>query len=81
LGISKINKIMEINEVELACKLADIKVKEELLGNEIKYSCEEDLFDIRHEDDEEVLYYKPEVQDVFDRWYDYYLGEIEKCKI
>jgi hypothetical protein len=72
---------MEINELELACNLADIKVKEELLGTELKYKTEEDLFDVKIEDDEEVLYYKEEVQEVFERWYDYYLGEIEKCKL
>jgi hypothetical protein len=72
---------MEINEVELACNLADIKVKEELLGTELKYRTEEDLFNIRHENDEEILYYKKEVQEVFNDWYDYYLGEIEKCKL
>jgi hypothetical protein len=72
---------MEINEVELACKLADIKVKEELLGTEVKYKTEEDLFDVKIEDEQEVLYYKEEVQEVFNRWYDYYLGEIEKCKV
>ncbi len=72
---------MEINEVELACNLADIKVKEELLGTELKYKTEEDLFIIRHEDEQEILYYKEEVQEVFNDWYDYYLGEIEKCKL
>ena len=72
---------MEINVVELACNLADIKVKEELLGTELKYRTEEDLFNIRHENDEEILYYKKEVQEVFNDWYDYYLGEIEKCKL
>jgi len=72
---------MEINEVELACNLANIKVKEELLGTELKYKTEEDLFDVKIEDDEEVLYYKEEVQEVFNDWYDYYLGEIEKCKL
>ena len=72
---------MEINAVELACNLADIKVKEELLGTELKYRTEEDLFNIRHENDEEILYYKKEVQEVFNDWYDYYLGEIEKCKL
>lgn len=70
---------MKINAVELACNLANIKVKEELLGTELKYRTEEDLFNIRHENDEEILYYKKEVQEVFNDWYDYYLGEIEKC--
>lgn len=71
---------MEINEVELACKLADIKVKEELLGTELKYRTEEDLFDVKIEDEQEVLYYKSEVQEVFDRWYDYYWDLIIDCK-
>jgi hypothetical protein len=71
---------MEINEVELACKLADIKVKEELLGTELKYKTEEDLFIIRHEDEQEVLYYKEEPQEVFNRWYDYYWSLIVECK-
>lgn len=70
---------MEINEVELACKLADIKVKEELLGTELKYKTEEDLFIIRHEDEQEVLYYKEEPQEVFNRWYDYYWDLIVEC--
>jgi hypothetical protein len=71
---------MEINEVELACNLADIKVKEELLGTELKYKTEEDLFDVKIEDDEEVLYYKEEVQEVFERWYNYYWNLIFECK-
>ena len=70
---------MEINEVELACKLADIKVKEELLGTELKYKTEEDLFNIEIEDEQEVLYYKEEVQKVFNRWYDYYWDLIVEC--
>jgi hypothetical protein len=71
---------MEINEVELACKLADIKVKEELLGTELKYKTEEDLFDVKIEDEQKVLYYKEEVQEVFNRWYDYYWDLIIDCK-
>jgi hypothetical protein len=71
---------MEINEVELACNLADIKVKEELLGTELKYKTEEDLFDVKIENEQEVLYYKEEVQEVFNRWYDYYWDLIVDCK-
>ena len=67
---------MEINEVELACKLADIKVKEELLGTELKYKTEEDL--VYNIDGD--LYYKEEVQEVFNRWYDYYWDLIIDCK-
>ena len=69
---------MNINEIELACNLATIKTVEDLVGTEIYYSNEEDLFT---EDESGTQIWKEEPQRVFNDWYDYYLGEIEKCKI
>jgi hypothetical protein len=72
---------MEINEIELACNLAhnsmyDEVTREEWDGEEIL--SEEDLYEFENADTSK---YKEEIQEVFNRWYDYYLGEIEKCKV
>ena len=75
---------MNINEIELACNLATSSTQDELVINSDtnleEYATVEDLVEYR-DDDTETLYWKEYPQEVFNRWYDYYLGEIEKCKV
>lgn len=64
-----------INVIELACELAHIRTFQEsgdIINNE------DDMFET-HEDG--TQYYTEEIQDRFNHWYDYYLGEINKCSI
>jgi hypothetical protein len=64
-----------INVIELACELAHSRTFDEsgdIINNE------DDMFET-HEDG--TQYYKEEIQDRFNHWYDYYLGEINKCSI
>lgn len=63
-----------INVIELACELAHTRTFEES-GDII--SNEDDMFQIT----EEGYFYTEEIQDRFNHWYDYYLGEINKCSI
>ena len=65
---------MEINEIELASELAhDATVKE--LSNIYE---KDDLYQI---DNGDALIYKDDVQDVFNRHYDYFLTKIEECNL
>jgi hypothetical protein len=66
---------MEINEIELACDLANDAVKDELRD---VYN-EDDLVEAG-EDLDTVVWIK-EAQEVFNRHYDYFLGKINNCKI
>jgi len=64
-----------INVIELACELAHSRTFQEsgdIINNE------DDMFET-HEDG--TQYYTEEIQDRFNHWYDYYLGEINKCSI
>ena len=70
--------MIQINEVELASNLASKATENEILVVEndkypdYQYDC-----DLVVEDDESGCYiYKDDVQDVFNRWYDYYYAEI-----
>ena len=63
---------MEINESELASELAHDATVDELSN---VYD-EEELYQT---DDGDVLIYKDDVQDVFNRHYDYFLSKIEEC--
>ncbi len=63
---------MEINEIELASELAHDATVDELSN---VYD-EEELYQT---DDGDVLIYKDDVQDVFNRHYDYFLSKIEEC--
>ena len=65
-----------LNKIELASELAHKATVDELVLNG-DYNSEDDLHNF---DDEDVLTYKEEVQDVFNRWYDFYIDEIEKVK-
>jgi len=63
-----------INVIELACELAHTRTFYEsgdIINNE------DDMFQIT----EEGYFYTEEIQDRFNHWYDYYLGEINKCSI
>lgn len=74
---------MEINEIKLACNLATTATIDELIIEDVnkgtmRYSTEEDLFTT---DESGTQIWKEYPQEVFNRWYDYYLEEIEKCKV
>ena len=63
-----------INVIELACELAHTRTFQDsgdIINNE------DDMFQIT----EEGYFYTEEIQDRFNHWYDYYLGEINKCSI
>ena len=63
-----------INVIELACELAHIRTFQDsgdIINNE------DDMFQIT----EEGYFYTEEIQDRFNDWYDFYLGEINKCSI
>ena len=67
---------MNINEVELSLNLALNATRDEL------------LFDGHIEDESEMyennedgdIHYRNFVQDIFDKYYDYFYDEINKCK-
>lgn len=64
-----------INVIELASELAHIRTFQEsgdIINNE------DDMY---QDINAEVLMYTEEIQDRFHEWYDFYLGEINKCSI
>jgi hypothetical protein len=64
-----------INVLELASELAHIRTFQEsgdIINNE------DDMY---QDINAEVLTYTEEIQDRFNDWYDFYLGEINKCSI
>ena len=73
--------LITINKIELASNLAHKSVMDELIipfqtdGSYSIYENEDDLF---IEDENENMIYKDDVQDVFNRWYDFYLNMIEE---
>lgn len=73
--------LISINKIELASNLAHKSVMDELIipfqtdGFYSIYENEDDLF---IEDENENMIYKDDVQDFFNRWYDYYLNMIEE---
>lgn len=64
-----------INVLELASELAHIRTFQES-GDII--SNEDDMY---QDINAEVLMYTEEIQERFNDWYDFYLGEINKCSI
>jgi hypothetical protein len=66
---------VRINSIELASELAHSRTLYE--SGDICQS-EDDMY---QDINAEVLMYKEEIQDRFFDWYDYYLGEINKCSI
>ncbi len=64
-----------INALELASELAHIRTFQES-GDIV--SNEDDMYQGINA---EVLTYTEEIQDRFNDWYDFYLGEINKCSI
>ncbi len=64
-----------INALELASELAHIRTFQES-GDIV--SNEDDMY---QDINAEVLTYTEEIQDRFNDWYDFYLGEINKCSI
>jgi hypothetical protein len=64
---------MDINPIELASELAHNRTFYEsgdICNNE------DDMY---VDSNDEGTVYTEEIQDRFNSWYDYYLGEIEKC--
>ena len=64
-----------INVLELASELAHIRTFQEsgdIINNE------DDMY---QDINAEVLTYTEEIQERFNSWYDFYLGEINKCSI
>ena len=70
-----------INEVEVADILATNATIDELVTGEIDspYNSDEDLYE--HDEENDIDTFKDEVQDVFNRWYDYYWGVLFDNKI
>jgi hypothetical protein len=66
---------VRINSIELASELAHSRTLYE--SGDI-CSNEDDMY---QDINAEVLMYTEEIQDRFFHWYDYYLGEINKCSI
>ena len=66
---------VRINSIELASELAHSRTLYE--SGDI-CSNENDMFD---DPTASIQVYKEEIQDRFFHWYDYYLGEINKCSI
>jgi len=64
---------MDINPIELASELAHNRTLYE--SGDILL-CEDDMY---IDPNAEVLVYTEEIQDRFNEWYSYYLGQIEKC--
>ena len=67
---------IKVNAIELASELAHNRTLYEsgdICNNE------DDMFS--QPDISIQISYKEEIQDRFNSWYDYYLTEIEKCKI
>lgn len=70
-----------INIVETAAELANDNTIDEILnpiGDYVLlqgFNSEDDLYE------QGSLKYKEEVQDVFNKWYDYYYSKLEKLKI
>ena len=71
-----------INEVEVADILATNATIDELVVNG-SYESEEDLYEPMGDCsiDTDIDCFKDEVQDVFNRWYDYYWGVLFDNKI
>jgi len=65
---------IKVNIVELASELANERVFEEFLTGE-------QGFDYIYKEDSDVVEYTAEAQKVFDDYYDYYYGFIDKYKI
>ncbi len=66
----------KINEIELASNLAH-NATWEVFSNVL--SCEDDLFESDGGDDDDCVVYKENIQDIFNKWYDFFISEIEKC--
>jgi len=67
--------MIHINEVELADILATGSTVDELVING-DYESEDDLY---REFEDVYTFKNEEIQDVFNRWYDYYYDIICKC--
>jgi hypothetical protein len=65
---------IKVNIVELASELASDRVYEELTS---EYMGEDDIY----KKDSDVIEYTEYAQKVFDNWYDFYYGIIDKYKI
>lgn len=70
--------MITINEVEVACNLADERVNEIVINDNVNYpnyNCSDDLVEY---DEDNMLVYKSDIQDLFDKWYDFYYNELVK---
>lgn len=69
--------MITINEIELATKLAHAKTISKCIRIDII-----NIIDEMYKDNNvDMLEYKDDIQDIFNNFYDYYLSEIEDCKI
>jgi hypothetical protein len=72
---------IKINLVEVASGLADLATRRDIVGNDdIEYSSDE-WNKIYIEDDEGIKYREEEVQEIFNKHYDYYYDIIDSLKL
>jgi hypothetical protein len=69
---------VKINKIELASELAHGMAKDEMFIDEL-IADEDDMF--VNGETEDVIVYTEEAQDIFNRWYDYFLSEISAIEI
>lgn len=70
--------IINKNNVEQALILADNKLNEVIISDNVNYpnyKCSNDLVEY---DEDNMLVYKSEIQKVFDYWFNYFYTEISK---
>ena len=71
-----------INNVELASNLAHNAARDEMMSEtskgDFKINSEEEM--CIYDEDNDCLIYTEQVQEVFNRWYDFYYDEIEKVR-
>lgn len=64
-----------INIVEVSTELADLAVRREICDNESLDKNSEDWEKV-YKEENKIISYTEEAQDVFNRWYDYYFDII-----
>ena len=64
-----------INIVEVSAELADLAVRREICDNESLDKNSEDWEKV-YKEENKIISYTEEAQDVFNRWYDYYFDII-----
>jgi phosphoserine phosphatase len=69
---------VKINKIELASELAHDMAKDEMFRNEL-ITDEDDMF--INGETEDIIIYTEEAQDIFNRWFDYFISEISSIEI